>query len=472
MFYSAALILSGNAAASVLTLARNLVLARLVPVADYGIASTVALVVAAVEMVTALGLQQQIVQARHGDDARFQAALQGFQLLRGVLAGIALALIAGPMADLLGVPEAAAGYRLLGLVPILNALQHFDIHRLNRHNRFAPLILTGTLPAALSFAAIFPLALWLGDWRAMLWATLFHAAASTVISHLVAERPFRIAFDKEVTAQAMRFGWPILANAVLMFIVFQADRLVVGHYRAMEALAIFSMGVTLTLTPSLVLARSAQTLLLPRLSAATGERFDDLARATVAAHLAVAVAMASVAALAGPFVVHLLLGPAYAPLAALIAPLGAVQALRFAKVAPGIPALARARTQISLWGNLPRVVAFGISWAQVAAGAGIEVIILWALVGEAVGAVLSFVLAFPDRPLAEARRALPAALLLALALPAAILPLWRGPAPWTEPDMVIALLCLPAAAWLLRDAARVFRERSAVVAKGAEQHGA
>lgn len=457
MLYSAALILSGNAAASVLTLARNLLLARLVPVEDYGIAATFALVMAAVEMVTALGLQQQIVQARQGDDARFQAALQGFQLLRGVLAGLALAVLAGPMAELMGVPEVAWAYALLGLVPVLNALQHFDIHRLNRHDRFAPLILTGTLPSALSFAAIWPLVLWLGDWRAMLWATLGQAAASVVISHLLAERPFRLRFDLAVTAQAMRFGWPLLANAVLMFVVFQADRLVVGHYRGMEALAIFSMGVTLTLTPSLVLAKSAQTLILPRLSAAIGPRFDAIARATIAAHLSVAVALAVLGAALGPWVVHVLLGAEYAALTALIAPLAAVQALRIVKVGPAIVALARGNTAVSLWGNLPRVLAFGIGWAQVAGGAGVEVLILWALVGEALGSALSFALAFPGHAGVEARRALPALALLALSLPAAILPLWRGVPDLTAPEMLVALACLPVALWLLRDLARVLR---------------
>jgi hypothetical protein len=82
MFRSALLILSGNAAASLLLLARNLIIARLIPVADYGVASTFAIAMAVVEMASALGLQQQIVQARNGEDPRFQSALQGFQVLR------------------------------------------------------------------------------------------------------------------------------------------------------------------------------------------------------------------------------------------------------------------------------------------------------------------------------------------------------------------------------------------------------
>lgn len=191
-------------------------------------------------------------------------------------------------------------------------------------------------------------------------------------------------------------------------------------------------------------------------SRASGARFVALARATVAAHLSVAVALAVLGALVGPTVVHLLLGADYAALTALIAPLAAVQALRIVKVGPAIVALARGNTRVSLLGNIPRVLSFGIGWAQVAAGSGIEVLILWALAGEAVGSALSFALAFPQAG-SEARRAIPVLALLTLSLPSAILPLWQGVPELTSPDMLVALACLPVALWLLRDVARVLR---------------
>ena len=168
MFRSAFLILSGNAAAALLLLLRNLIVARMIPVADYGVAATFALVMAVVEMVSALGLQQQIVQASEGDDPRFQAALQGFQVLRGVVAGAILFGIAGPTARFMGIPDVIWAYQILALVPVLNAAQHFDIHRLNRRMVFWPLLVSGAMPALISLVAALPLVWWLGDWRVML----------------------------------------------------------------------------------------------------------------------------------------------------------------------------------------------------------------------------------------------------------------------------------------------------------------
>ena len=431
MFHASAVILSGNAASAILLLARNLILARLIPVEDYGVAATFVLALAAVEMVTALGLQQQIVQSRQGDDAHYQNALQGFQILRGIAAGLVLFVLAVPLAQFLGTTEAAYAYQMLALVPVLNALQHFDIHRLNRQDRFGPLILTTTLPSALSLLAIVPLALWFGDWRAMLWATLGQLVLSVVLSHLLAERAFRLRLDRGVMAASLRFGWPLLANAVLMFIVFQGDRLTVGHHLGMADLAIFAMGVTLTLTPGLVITKSGQTLLLPRLSAAEGVEFDRLVSLCMNLHLLLGVLLAAGAVLFGPLAVHLLLGPNYAPLAAMIAPLAAIQAVRMVKVAPAIVALSRARSHVSLWGNIPRALSFGVAWWLLDQGFGLHSVILCALIGEALGAPLSLWMMRQSTARGVGRDEAAAFGLLALAMVPALAPLWAAdPADW------------------------------------------
>ena len=291
MIRSALLILSGNAFASLVLLLRNLIVARMIPVADYGVASTFALVMGVVEMASALGLQQQIIQAKEGDDPAFQAALQGFQVLRGVFSGLALFVIAGWMADFMGIPEVTWAYRLLALVPVLNAMVHFDMYRLNRQMVFWPMLLTGAVPALISVLAVWPLAHWFGDWRVLLYSILVQSALGVVVSHLLARRPYRLVLDRGIMGQSLRFGWPLLANAVLLFFVFQGDRLIVGRLTGMTPLAIFSMGVTLTLTPTLVMAKSAQNFFLPQLTKAshitapepeTGlAPFDRMARVTL-----------------------------------------------------------------------------------------------------------------------------------------------------------------------------------------------
>lgn len=386
MFRSALLVLSGNAAASLLLLARNLIVARLIPVADYGVAATFAIAMALVEMMSALGLQQQIVQARNGEDPHFQAALQGFQALRGTISGIALFLLAGPIADFMAVPEAAWAYRVMALVPVLNGFAHFDIYRFNRRMLFRPAILTGAVPALLSVLAVWPLALWYGDYRVMLWAIILQSIAALLTSHLVAQRRYRLVLDRGVMAGALRFGWPILINGALLFAVFNGDRIIVGRELGLEMLAIFSMGVTLTLTPTLVMDRSLQSFFLPQLSAIDRtapdgeERFRHMAMVTMEVALILSLLLVLGVALVGGPLVHFLLGDKYLALLPYLVWLAITQAIRVAKQGPSTVALADGSALNALVATLFRVAALPLVW-YVVVTTGDLILVIWVTTG-------------------------------------------------------------------------------------------
>lgn len=398
VFRTALLILSGNATASLLLLVRNLVVARLIPVEDYGVAATFAVVMAMVEMASAFGLQQQIVQSKDGDDPRFQAALQGFQVLRGVVAGAVLLLIAGPMARFLGIPEVIWAYQLLALVPVIKAFEHFDIHRLNRQMRFWPMILTGGIPALLSLLLVWPLAEWLGDWRVMLYAILAQIALMAITSHLVAERPYRLVLDSAIIGGSLRFGWPILANSVLMFLVFQGDKLIVGRVLGMEALAIFAMGMTLTLTPTIVFAKSAQNFFLPQLSrldrntTSGHQRFQHIAMVACQTHVLFAALFVCLIAFLGPAIVHVLLGEKFSDLISILTLLAVLQGTRVLKGGQSSVALADGQTENAMIANIPRVLLLLAGYWVAVTYQSVTAIIMIAILGEVAGFVLASLL--------------------------------------------------------------------------------
>jgi O-antigen/teichoic acid export membrane protein len=395
MFRSALLILSGNAAASLLLLARNLIVARLISVEDYGIAATFAISMAVVEMMSQLGLQQQIVQAKDGDNTRFQAGLQGFQVLRGVLSGMILFFAAGLIADFLNIPEIAWAYQVMALVPVLTALQHFDIHRLNRQMRFWPVVLTGAVPALISLAAVWPLYLWLGDYRVMLWAIITQIALMTIVSHIVAERPYRVLLDRAIMAGSLRFGWPLLVNGILMFGVFNGDKLIVGRVLGMETLAIFAMGFTLTLTPTLVMAKSAQNFFLPQLSKVDQDtqagvaQFQHLSMTTLQVSLLNGAILVVAIALLGAFFVQALLGEKYAALIPLLVPMSVLQAMRVAKSGNAVVALSVGHTANAMLANMVRVATLPLVWYALVQGVDLLGVIWIATGGEVLGYFLS-----------------------------------------------------------------------------------
>ena len=394
MIRTAILVVSGNAFTSALLLVRNLVVARVISVEDYGIASTFAITMAIVEMTSNLGLQQLVVQDRDGDDPRLQAGLQGFNALRGLLAGLILLALAGPLAGFLGVPDIAWAYQLMALVPVLRGLQHFDVERFKRTMRFGPWILAGLMPAALSVAAVWPLDRLLGDWRVMLYAVLGQVGLSLLASHLLAERRFAMSLDRAIMAKGLRFGWPLLLNGVLLFLVMHGEKLVVGRELGMAPLGIFAMGFTLTLTPTLILARSAQAFFLPQLSAVQDDdaRFQPMAAATMQAAVANGLLVAVAIVVVGPPFVALVLGEKYADLGPLLSWLGILQAIRVFKAGPAVVALARGRTGNAMIGNLPRVAAILAAWWALAGGSGLLSVVAIGIAGEVVGFAISLAL--------------------------------------------------------------------------------
>lgn len=452
MFRSALLILSGNAFASLLLLARNLIVARLISVEDYGIAATFAVTMAVVEMMSALGLQQQIVQARNGDDPRFQAALQAFQLIRGAISGVLLLLIAGPIAHFLRVPELAWAYRLMAVMPVLNAMVHFDIYRMNRRMVYLPSILTGAVPAFLSLLLIWPLSAVFGDWRVLLYAILAQGVLAAITSHLVAERPYRLVLDRAIMAGSLRFGLPLLANGVLLFFVFQGEKLVIGRELGMTLLAVFSMGVTLTLTPTMVAAKSTQNFFLPQLAAAAAfgrdsvqrRHFVHLAMVTVEAGLLIGTLLVlAIMACGGP-VVGFLLGPKYAPLLPFLTLLAVLHALRVFKVGGSIIALAEGHTGNALVSNLFRVASLPFSWYVLTIGGDLVQVIWIAIAGETCGFAASLLLVRYRMHISLRPVALPlvvTALLLSVAALPAAMPTVPLPG-WTVPVSVVALFAL------------------------------
>ncbi len=398
MLRTAFVLLSGNIATSLLTLLRNLLVARLLPIADYGIAATFAIVMAVIEMASALGLQQQIVQAAEGNDQRFQAALQGFQAVRGALLSVVLLVLAGPFAWFLGVPEVTAEYRILAVVLLLNGFLHFDIYRMNRGMRFGPMVLSTSIPALLSLLSVWPLYWVFQDYRVMLWSIILQVALTVAISHGVAERRYRIAFDREVIRRAIRFGWPILINGALLFAVFNGDRVIVARELGIEILAIFSMGVTLTLAPTLVMERSGQNFLLPQLSridrgSGNGEaRFSSLASATFQLHILFGAVMVMAVLVLGEPMIGLLLGDKFADLVPILTWLAIMQGLRVFKGGPSTVALSHGRTDNSMFANMARVAILPLAWLMAAWTGDLALIILIGIIGECVSLVVAFAL--------------------------------------------------------------------------------
>jgi O-antigen/teichoic acid export membrane protein len=391
MIRSAGILLGGNIGVALLKFLRNVLLARLLSVEDFGTASTFAVIFATIEMLGSLSLDRLLIQARDGDRPELQATLQTMQILRGVLLALLLLATAGPLARFMSVPEVAWGFQLMALIPLFQGLMHFDIARAQRDMNFMPIIKVVLGAECATLLMIYPLFLVLGDYRAALFALLLQQALMSAISHILAERRYRLAFDRAILMRAFAFGWPLLLDAILVFGMFQGDRLIVANRLGVTDLAFYSLAFMLTFMATTVLAKTLNQLLLPKLSALQDdpEAFRLFSWIAVQAGLVVGLAVAAAFSVFGPDLVRIVFGAKYDGAILIMVWLAIMQAVWNGKMGIALVALARARTKVALVANVPRILLLPLSWVLLDRGAEMVVVVWVATFGYALAMILS-----------------------------------------------------------------------------------
>ena len=448
----------GNVSIALLGLARNVLIARLISIEDFGIASTFAITMAVVEMTSNIAIDRLVIQAKDGDDPRFQATGHAIQAARATIAAAMLFLLAQPLAALFGVPEVAWAYQAMAVIPLLRGFVHLDMFRAQRDMRYLPSVTVEFSAQLLATAAAIPLALRLGDYRAMLYALLLQQCVFLVVSHLVASRPYRWACDSEVVLRALSFGWPLLLNGILIFATFHGDRIIVGSVIGMTELGWFSAAFTLTLTPTLVIARTLQSFFLPQLARAQDDEaeFRRLYPVTVQAALLVGVGLAVSFAIAGPTLLIGLYGAKYAAAVPILVWLAAMQGLRVGKAGFSITALAKADTRNPLIANMLRVALLPVAWLAASAGGGVKAVVALGIAGEALALTTALLLLRRRYGLTLAGTGVPAvASICILALICVVPYLWHMPLAVSSlmppPEAWVGVATLPLLIWSMRE---------------------
>lgn len=384
MFKSGALLTLGNMISAVTLMVRNIIVARLISVEDMGVASTFAITMALLEMITDFALNQMLVQDRDGEKPRMKATLQLLQFLRGLIAGVVMFFLAGVYARLMNVPDIAWTFQLLALVPVLRGLAHLDIFQLQRGLNYKPYVLTIVVPQIASVLALWPLSQIFGDYRIMLYALLVQHTLYLVISHLTAKSRFAFAWEAPVFWRAFHFGWPLFLNGILMFVILNGDRVIVANVMGMTELGLFAVAYTITLSPVLLLAKTMQFFFLPQLSARQDDegRFARMGAALLESYCCLVGLFAVGVVVAGPPLFILLFGEKYLEAQIIFVWLGLVQAVRLAKAGPSVVSMSRARTKNAMIANLVRILSLPVAFVLLGQTGNILVLAWAALVAE------------------------------------------------------------------------------------------
>lgn len=360
---------------------------------ELGRAMVLALTLRLAEMISDIGIERLLAQSPAGDRPGFLQALHGAALLRGLaMAGMLLAL-AWPMAFALPGGANATAYAALALIPLIRGLVHLDYRRAERDFSYRAMALVEG-GAVLAMLSSLPLVLMLrADHSAIIAVLAVQAVAQVGLSHLVARQRYALAFDRGVLREVFVFGLPLVGNALLMFLTFQADRLIVAGFFGWTEVAIYGVALQLAMLPAQITGRAAASLLAPRLrrALATGGLHPAM-QAAMRAHLLLALAFAVGFAALAPAVIAFVYGAAFRPDAALALAFGLAAGLRILRTPLSQCAVITGRTGDPARANLLRAAAILPALLAATMGAPLYMLALAAALGEGAATLRAHIL--------------------------------------------------------------------------------
>ncbi len=358
IFKGTVVLSGGQAATQILSFARNIIVARLLSPEDMGIAATFAITITLLEMISNLGVDLLLVQAKDGDDPILQGTAHFYQVIRGFSIGLIIFASAPIITWLFKTPEAEWAFRLLALVPVLRGFMHLDWKRLQREMKYESAVFVELIPQAIITFAAYPLAVYLGDYSTILWLVLMQAGVSLLVSHLFAQRTYQLNWDREYAIRLLVFGWPLLINGLLIFAALQGDRLIIGTFYSMSQLGVYSVAFSLVLVLVFSLTKMSTSLFLPLLAKVQDQHVIFIKRYVITVQLLAIVG--GVVAL--PFVtsggelIVFIFGKQYIDAMAIAPWLGALLLARIFRLAPTVASLALGDTKNSMYANLFRLI--------------------------------------------------------------------------------------------------------------------
>jgi O-antigen/teichoic acid export membrane protein len=374
-----------------LSFLRNVILARTLAKADFGLAAVFGMTITLLEIAGRMSFGQQIIQAKDGASDDVLSCSHAFQFSLAMAGAILIASLSYPMACLFNVPHRMWSFSLLALIPFAKSFENLDYYRQQREQRYLSVVLCESVPQMIITLAAWPLVIWLGDFRVILWLMLGKSGMGILMTHLVAERSYRWSWRGDQMRRMWVFGWPLLLNGVLLFAAQQADQLVVGAFLSVAELASFALVMSVVSIPWFIFSQVASSVMLPILARVQDDAVDFSRKYRICVeYVAVgAILLMLPLIVGGEQAISLLFGAKYKGAGQLMALLGATSAVRFLRLLPTVAAMARADTLNNLIANIWRSTSLPLAVMIAVLGGNVVLIAACGLFAELVATAVS-----------------------------------------------------------------------------------
>ncbi len=390
---SGLILTSGRVSGALFGLIRNVLIARFISIENFGIAATFAVVISVVELISDIGIDRMIVQAKDGATEIFQKNAQFVHALRGIATSILIFVCASPIAVFFKIPDVIWAFQILALTPLLKGFIHLDIARVQREMNFLPAAVIIFVPQFIVMCLAIPFCLVFDDYRAALYLSMLQVFLQLCTSHALANRLYRWAVTRETLERIFHFGWPLVLNGFIVGLISQGDKALVGRFFSLEVFGVFTAAYGLVFLFASIVVSILQSYFLPMLSKDSENSSILQKRSLVVLQISAVIGlMLSLGtSMLGPSILLMLYGPQFETAIPFLALIGIFQAIRMARSCLNTVAIASRLTTVALYMSLSRVIGFGLAITFAVLGSTIDVLLICSVVGELIAFITGIV---------------------------------------------------------------------------------
>lgn len=259
--------LFGYGASQILRLLSNLILARLLFPADFGLMALVHVFMQGLQMFSDIGIGPSIIQNKRGQDPLFLRTAWTLQVIRGTFLWALCAAAAPWVARFFDAAPLTYLLPVTGFTAFLGGFTSTSVFTLNRKLAMGRMTLLELIPQIASLAVMIAWA----SAHPSVWALVAGGIAFSIVrlllSHLLrgAHRD-GFAWDPDCRRELFTFGRWVFLSTVVSFLATHLDKILLGRLLTLTELGLYSIAMTLARVAIHTSSRLSSSVVFPLLS--------------------------------------------------------------------------------------------------------------------------------------------------------------------------------------------------------------
>lgn len=258
----------------------NIALAWLLAPEILGILLVVNAVRLGIELLTDVGIEQNMVHHPDGLDQRFRDTAWTLQLLRGALLSLVFLAASPALSSAYGIDLRI--FLLVSLSPLISGLHSTAIFVLVKNLEVRQRNAFELICEGLAFALQITLALSLRSVWAPVFGLLGAVAIRSALSYALPHARQRLRFDRTIVLRILDYGKWIALTSLVMYAASNLDRLYLGKVAPLALVGIYGIARAIAELPTTLARRMSYQIIFPALVGMTpgdqAERLAGLAR--------------------------------------------------------------------------------------------------------------------------------------------------------------------------------------------------